>query len=188
MRPLRSALLTVLLVLALPAQAWSPTELMQLLAQQKSGRASFVEKKYLGIVDKPVESSGTLAFTAPDRLEKRTLKPKPEALLLASDRLTVEREGKPATTVRISSYPEAAAFVDSIRGTLAGDLRALERSYWVKLSGERKQWRLELQPRSEDMDRLLTRVAISGEQGAVQRIEFEMADGDRTEMLITPLP
>ena len=34
------------------------SDLMQLLAQQKSGRASFIEKKYIGIVDKPLESSG----------------------------------------------------------------------------------------------------------------------------------
>ena len=39
----------------------------------KSGKATFVEKKYLAMLDQPLESSGELSFTA-DRLEKRTVK------------------------------------------------------------------------------------------------------------------
>jgi hypothetical protein len=36
-----------------------------------------------------LESSGELSFDAPDRLEKRTIKPRPDALLLDGDKLTV---------------------------------------------------------------------------------------------------
>ncbi len=185
---LRTLLAIVLCCLTLPAAAWQPTDLMRLLAQDKSGRASFVERKYISIIDQPVESSGTLAFTAPDKLEKRTLKPRPEALILDGDQLTIERAGKAPTTLRISRFPEAAAFVESIRGTLAGDLRALERTYWLKLEGNAGKWLLTLEPRDDNMSATVTRISISGQRSVVQRIEFAMADGDRSEMLITPLP
>ena len=70
--------------------AWDITQLMQGLAQNKSGRASFVETKHIAMLDKPVESSGELLFTAPGRLEKRTFKPKPESVLIENgDRKSV---------------------------------------------------------------------------------------------------
>ena len=70
---------------------WGVAQLMQTLAQRGPESARFVEKKYLAILDKPVESSGELRYVPPDRLEKRTLKPKPESLVLAGDQLSVER-------------------------------------------------------------------------------------------------
>ena len=69
--------LVALLVLALPvfshAADWDIDQLMQTLAQTRSGHVSFVEKKSIAMLDAPVESSGELFYTAPDRLEKRTL-------------------------------------------------------------------------------------------------------------------
>ena len=40
--------------------AWDVQQLMDLLAQNQSGRTTFIEKKYIAILDKPVESSGEL--------------------------------------------------------------------------------------------------------------------------------
>ena len=97
-------------------------QLMQLLAQNKAGKALFVEKKYISIIDKPIESSGELAFTAPDKLEKRTLKPKLELLVLEGDNLTIDQPDKHRLSIRLQEHAEVAAFVESIRGTLAGDL------------------------------------------------------------------
>ncbi|OYZ00861.1 MAG: hypothetical protein B7Y42_04070, partial [Polaromonas sp. 28-63-22] len=51
------------------------SRLMGLLASGKHIRAEFVERKFLKILDAPVESSGELVFRAPSRLEKRTKLP-----------------------------------------------------------------------------------------------------------------
>ncbi|MDO6387578.1 MULTISPECIES: LolA-related protein [unclassified Uliginosibacterium] len=186
-RLLGAVLLPALLLapLAIQAAEWPAAELFKLLAQQKSGRASYIEKKYIGILDKPVESSGTLAFTAPDKLEKRTLKPRPELLRLEGDKLYIEQAGKAPLNLNLSSYPEVAAFVDSIRATLAGDRKALENSYQLNLLGAADKWQLILLPKYTSMSAILTRIAISGRQGEVQRIEFALADGDHSEMLIS---
>ena len=132
-----SLLAAVMLLVAPAAHAaqtteWDIDQLMQDLAQIRSNRATFVEKKFIAIIDKPVESSGELFYSAPDRLEKRTLKPKPESMILDQSTLIIER-GRQKHRLALQDYPELSAFIDSIRGTLAGDRKALERSFRLNL-------------------------------------------------------
>ena len=166
--------------------AWDVAQLMQGLAQNKSGRASFVEKKYIALLDKPVESSGELLYTAPDRLEKRTLKPRPESMLIESGTLTVER-GKRRTTLRLQDYPELVAFTESIRGTLAGDLAALRRIYNLDLEGTEERWTLTLRPMETKMLEVVQRIRIGGSRAEVKTVEIEQTDKDRSVMVIAPL-
>jgi hypothetical protein len=166
--------------------AWDLTQLMQGLAQNKSGRASFVEKKYIALLDKPVESSGELLYTAPDRLEKRTLKPRPESMLIESGTLTVERN-KRRMTLRLQDYPELVAFTESIRGTLAGDVAALRRIYNLDLEGSEERWILTLRPVETKMLEVVQRIRIGGSRAEVKTIEIEQTDKDRSVMVIAPL-
>lgn len=166
--------------------AWDVTQLMQGLAQNKSGRASFVEKKYIAVLEQPVESSGELLYTAPDRLEKRTLKPRPESMVIDSGSLTVER-GKRRMLLRLQDYPELAAFTESIRGTLAGDIAALRRVYNLDLEGTPERWTLTLRPVETRMLAVVQRIRIGGSNAEVKTIEIEQADKDRSVMTITPL-
>ena len=163
--------------------AWDLQQLMDLLAQTKSGRATFVEKKHIALLDKPVESSGELLYTAPDRLEKRTLKPKPESMLVNGGELVMER-GRQKYQFQLQAYPELAAFIDSIRGTLAGDRGALERSYRLSLEGSAERWTLQLQPIDPKMQAVVQRIRISGVRNQVRGIDISQADGDSSSMAI----
>ncbi|WP_341916626.1 LolA-related protein [Polaromonas sp. YR568] len=178
----------LLLVLSLsPAfAAWDVTQLMQGLAKNKSGRASFVEKKYIALLEAPVESSGELLYTAPDRLEKRTLKPRPESLLIEGGSLTVER-GKRRMVLRLQDYPELVAFTESIRGTLAGDMVALRRVYNLDLEGSEERWTLTLRPIETKMLEAVQRIRIAGSHAEVRTIEIEQTDKDRSVMVIDKL-
>jgi len=185
----RRALLLALLLTGLPAAHaadWQLADLMQQLAQVKNAQARFVERKYIALLDKPVESSGELSFTAPDRMEMRTLRPKKQSLLLDGNRLTMAQDGR-TRTVSLQSYPEVAAFVEGIRGTLAGDRQALERVYQVHLIGNAARWQLLLVPREASMSRIISRIRIGGSQSDVLSVAYDHADGDRSEMQITPL-
>lgn len=192
-RPLRrlAALFAALFLLTLAPAGhtadWQLADLMQVLAQTRSAQARFVERKYIAMLDKPVESSGELLFRAPDHMEMRTLKPKKQSLLLDGDRLTMEQDGR-QRTVSLQSYPEVAAFVEGIRGTLAGDRQALERVYKVHLLGTPARWQLVLVPLEPGMSRIISRIRIGGSQGEVTLVAYDHADGDRSEMQITPLP
>lgn len=166
--------------------AWDVTQLMKGLAENKSGRANFVEKKYIALLDKPVESSGELLYTAPDRLEKRTLKPRAESLLIDSGTLTVER-GKRKMVLRLQDYAELVAFTESIRGTLAGDIAALRRIYNLDLEGTEERWTLTLRPIETKMLDVVQRIRIGGSRVEVKSIEIEQTDKDRSVMLIDKL-
>ena len=174
-----------LALLSAPAHAaWDVDRLMQALAQNKSGRATFVEKKYIAMLDKPVESSGELLYTAPDRLEKRTLKPKPESMVLEGSTLMVER-GNRRYVLALQDYPELGAFTESIRGTLAGDQKALARIYNLTLEGSEERWTLTLRPIESKMAAAVQRVVIHGSHADLRSIEIEQADKDRSVMTIT---
>jgi outer membrane lipoprotein-sorting protein len=166
--------------------AWDMQQLMDSLAQNKSGNATFVEKKYIALLDKPIESSGELLYTAPDGLEKRTLKPKPETMMVNGGDLVIER-GRQKHRLQLQAHPELAAFIDSIRGTLAGDRKALERSYRLSLEGSAERWILQLRPLDEKMQAVIQRITIAGMREQVRSIEIIQADGDRSLMNIEPL-
>jgi hypothetical protein len=171
-----------------PAAAWGLPDLMQMLARIKSSKATFTEKKYLAVMDQPLESSGEMSYTAPDRLEKRTLLPKLESLVLDGDRMIIERAGKRRLIISIESRPEAAAFVESVRGTLAGDLNALKTYYKLDLSGNASGWKLVLVPIQPGMLKLISRIRIEGAHEAISFIAFDQADGDRSEMHVVASP
>lgn len=167
------------------AADWDLQQLMDSLARHKSGRATFVETRRLAVLTKPIESSGELVYVAPDKLEKRTLKPRTESMVVDGDALTVER-GNRKYQVQLQAYPELAAFIDSIRGTLAGDRKALERSFQLGMSGAADGWVLQLTPLDERMKAVVQRIRIAGARDQVSSIEITQADGDSSLMVIEP--
>jgi hypothetical protein len=191
-RPLSlRSLCRILVALALsPAIAhaadWDIDQLMRDLAQTRTSHARFVEKKSIAMLDKPVESSGELFYTAPHHLEKRTFKPKAESMTVDAGTLIVER-GRQKHRLQLQDYPELAAFIDSIRGTLAGDRQALERNYRLSLEGAAERWTLQLVPTDEKMQAVVKRIRIAGVRDAVRSIEITQADGDSSLMLIEKL-
>src|SRR3990170_2515836 len=168
------------------AADWDIDQLMRGLAQTRSGHARFVEKKFIAMLDRPVESSGELFYTAPDRLEKRTIKPKPESMTVDAGTLVIER-GRQKHRLQLQDYPELAAFIDSIRGTLAGDRKALERNYRLSLDGTAEHWTLQLLPTDEKMQAVIKRIRVAGVRDTVRSIEITQADGDSSLMLIERL-
>jgi outer membrane lipoprotein-sorting protein len=156
---------------------------MQGLAQQRGGKVAFSEKKYIALLDRPVESSGELIYQPPARLEKRTRKPKAESLVLDRDVLVVER-GKQKYTLQLQQYPEITAIVGTIRNTLAGDLAALEKQYRVDLQGSPERWSLTLLPSDPRIAAIVQKIVISGTRDELREIEMLQADGDRSVMNI----
>jgi len=186
----------------LPAQAAQLTldQLMAWLADAPHGVATFTEKKYISILDTPVESSGELLFVPPDRLEKRTLEPRAESLVLDGDVLTIERQGqrhvprhggmltverrRQKHVLRLQDYPEVALMIESIRATLAGDRKALERVYHLALKGGDEHWVLVLTPLDAQVGRMIARIRMDGIHDEVHTLEILQADGDRSVMNI----
>jgi outer membrane lipoprotein-sorting protein len=186
-RPLAIAFLCF--ALATPAMAQTTLEgAMQALAGVRQGIAEFSEQKSIPELSTPLPSTGTLSWTAPDRLEKHTTWPSEETLRVEGDRLLLER---PAQKIRqelsLDQSPEIRPFVEAIRATLAGDLPTLRQYYDVAFSPEGESWHMVLTPLSARIRVALQRVDIYGKDGFVHQVETQGNDGV-TRLRITPRP
>lgn len=173
----------VLLVAAARGATGDLEELMRLLAARRHGEVSFVEQHFMKLTRRPVESFGELTYEAPDRLEKRTVEPRPETLEVAGDVLTIERKGR-SRVLDLRAYPAVAPFVDSIRATLAGDLGTLERIFSVDYAGDLSRWSLTLAPRDPQVARMVSQVRIDGARDTLLSVEILERDGDRSLMTL----
>jgi outer membrane lipoprotein-sorting protein len=163
--------------------------LMAALARSGPGTVEFTEVKTSALLKQPIESRGTLTYTAPARLEKHTRSPRDERFVVDRETILIEHAArKERLELRLADYPAAQAFVASIRGTLAGDLGVLRRHYRVELEGGWSDWRLHLLPSDPQMAKLVLKVLIGGAGGSVRRIEILEASGDRSVMTIAKGP
>lgn len=166
--------------------AWDVQRLMRELGQVKTANARFIERRHLALLTAPLESSGNLVYVAPDRLEKHTLRPRPESLVLEREQLTIESKDRNLRrTLLLQDHPVIWAFVESIRSTLAGDLSTLSRFYQVGLDGGERRWRLTLRPNEPRMQDMVSEIRISGDRGVINAIEMIETGGDRSVMTIT---
>ena len=182
----------LMLLLCLPAlsraetaASWDVRQLMQDLAQVKEAKGRFVERKFLSVLKRPLESSGTLLFQAPGHLEKHTLTPKVESLVLDQGVLTIDIKARNIKrTLVLQEYPAIWAFVESIRSTLAGDLPMLERFYQIELEGNAAYWKMRLLPIEPRTREVLSEIRISGRRNWVDSIETLEANGDNALMKV----
>lgn len=173
---------------AVPEQssAWGVRQLMESMAAVQSSKRKFTERKYMSVLTTPLESSGTLLYERPARLEKHTLLPKEERMVLNQGILSVEnRAGQVQRVMMLDQYPAIGAFVESIRATLAGDQKTLERYYEIKLEGSSVRWHLQLVPREVATRDVVREIRMEGRGNRISTIEILEANGDHSVMTVT---
>ena len=170
------------------ATQWDLPQLMASMHGVRTASARFVEQRFVHLLDRPLQSAGTLIFNAPDRLQKQTITPAPSRLTVDGDHLTVVQPDGKTSDLSLSQFPEIGALVESIRATLAGDSATLTRYYAATLSGTSDDWQLLLEPRDNRLRNFVTTIRIQGDGTVIRNIETMERDGDRTEMTITPDP
>lgn len=168
------------------AAPWGLKQLMQGFAQEKESKGRFVERKFLSVLNRPLESSGTLLFQPPSHVEKITLIPKKESLVLDRGVLTIDSQSRNIKrTLVLQEYPAIWALVESIRSTLAGDLPTLEHFYKVELDGDAAHWKMRLLPLDEKMRDVILEIRIAGRASRVDSFETLEASGDHALMQVT---
>ena len=189
------AVLALLCPAAPPANAqpaappeWTLATLMTAMRQVRSSSARFVELRYLHLLNQPQQSSGTLVYVAPNYLQKTTTEPTPSRLTISGDRLTIEQQGQPNRAIALQDYSAIGTLVDSTRAVLAGDLPALTRSFVATLAGGPEGWTLTLEPRDAKLREMVASIRVQGQRDSIRDILTLQADGDRTDMAVTPEP
>jgi hypothetical protein len=175
--------LTLLVTLRATAADNDLDRLMALLAERTRGHVSFVEQNYLAVLDRPVEASGELLYERPDRLEKRTLAPRPASLMLEKGDLTIQ-SGRRKRVLALHDYPQIAPFIESIRATLAGDRAALEQVFQLGFEGSLARWTLSLVPLDAKLKAVVREIRIEGARDELHTVTILQTDGDRSVMTI----
>jgi len=165
-------------------QPWGLEALMAELGRVQHSKARFVERKYLKILTKPLELTGTLEYRAPDRLERHTLTPKLESFVVEGDRVVLENAQGRRRTLQLQDNTVLWAFVESIRSTLRGDAGMLNRFYAVVLDGDLEKWRLSLTPKESRMRSFISLIQIGGSGSKVESVEIQETQGDRSLMTV----
>ena len=161
--------------------------LMQLLARVQESQATFTEVKVMANLTRPLQGSGRLSYRRPSHLEKTTLEPQAERLVVDGERLTLAEGNAAPKTINLNGEPVIRALVDAIRGTLSGDLAALRRSYAVSMEGNTAAWRLTLLPTDPSVAQLIVSTTIEGAGASLRAVQTALTNGDHIRMTIAPI-
>ncbi len=185
MRFVAFVLSCALLLCSLPARAANVdiATLMKEFASSKQVKVQFVERKFIKILDTPVESKGELLFQAPDRLEKRTTLPRPENLTIEGNKVSIER-GTFKRSMSLDDFADMASLVKSLTATFRGDQAGIEQYFVWKLVGPLNKWELTLTPKTSKLFMTLKEIRLSGDNGYVHTVETTLTDGDRSLMTL----
>jgi hypothetical protein len=169
-----------------PPSAGAVDSLMQMLARVQESRATFTEVKAISGLTHPLRGSGRLFYRRPSHLEKVTLEPRAEQLVVDGNRLALAEGQAAPRVIDLDGEPLIRALVDAIRGTLSGDLAALRRSYGVGMEGAFAAWRLTLIPTDPTVAQLVLRTTIEGTGTSLRAVQTTLINGDDMRMTITP--
>ncbi len=192
-------LLAVLLATPLanhPAHAdeagWTVEKLMQEFSRVNYARLDFVETKQsiFLIIDTVVK--GSMEYRAPDYIEKNTVSPLVEQVVIDGDSMVIRRTvaaGKSDTMVltrsySIQSHPLLKATIENIRAILAGNAAMLAKNYILHLQGVRQAWQLSLVPKSKDILDYIASIYLTGAGARIKQVVTTQADGDESTIAL----
>lgn len=187
MHPTRRALFPLLLFpLPARAEALDPATLMARLASIPERRATFREERTLAALTTPLVSTGRLFYRRPDYLEKDTLWPLPERVVIDGSRLIISdpSSNDPPHVVPLDAQPGLRTLTDATRAPLAGDLDTLRRAFTIVISGTLAAWTLDLVPTNPAVSKLLTSIHLTGQDSWIASIRTIQANGDTTALQI----
>lgn len=154
------------------------------MAQVKSLQASFTQVQTRQVLSRPLESSGTLAFTRPDRLRWEVTSPAPSLFVLEG---TLVGNWWPQLGVReevdLGERPEVRRTVEAMMVWLQADLAAVQRDFTVTWTAPVAR----LVPRAEPLNALIHHLdlTVSGAPPRVETVVIAEPDGDRVEIRLT---
>jgi Outer membrane lipoprotein carrier protein LolA-like len=157
--------------------------LMQLFSVNKNIKTEFVERKFVRILDSPVESSGELIFIAPAHLEKNTKSPRAESMMIDGKRVSIER-GSFKRSMSLDDLADMASLVQSLTATFRGDQAGIEQYFTWTLTGTIKKWQLILKPKSIKLFVTIREISFKGENNFVHTVETTLTDGDSSLMTL----
>ncbi len=176
-------LLATTTVASAPAAA-VPEEIKALLDQFSRSpglQARFTEEKHIALLAEPLVNEGEIFFAPPDRLLRRVTKPSPSSMVIHGDSLFFSSEGE-SEEIDLGAHAAVRVFVESFLQILKGDVESLSRAWAMRFdrvpSGPSEVWGIVLEPLSEPVRNLITRIEVQGRGGRIDSMRVVEASGD----------
>jgi hypothetical protein len=156
------------------------------LASVERSDATFEETRHIAALTAPVVRRGSLHYARPATLEMIVETPIRERVRVSGKSLKIE--GPNGTRdIRLAEAPIVAAWIESVRATLAGDANALGRYFIVRTSGDSSRWMLTMTPLDAELSSVVSSVTISGAGPQITQIEVDESSGDRSITVVAPI-
>ena len=169
---------------------WNVEALMHELSEVSHAKLDFTEtkKSIFLITDTTIE--GVMEYRAPDYIEKFTMSPFQERVIIDGDSMLIEKtlsSGKQEEVVipqtySVESHPALKAAIESIRAMLAGDVDILTAGYVATITGTRDNWELNLEPKEAEILEYIESISLSGEDIHIKKVVTIQADGDESKL------
>jgi hypothetical protein len=170
------------LALSCSANASVPDATDALIAQlgrPAPARTTFAEARFMQVLDRPLVTSGELAWLGGDTLERHVAKPHEETARIAGGKVTQQRAGKGERSFSLERAPQLKVLVDSFVALLGGDAGRLRQAFAIARRGDASgAWTLTLTPRDLDVARTVATIRIDGEGNQSRCMWMQEADGD----------
>ena len=163
-------------------QSAIPKELGRVLAYHKGNGlfAKFEEEKKVLLLQRPLKSSGELAFL-PHRGMYRKLKTPFEQELLITMTAVHERyhSGK-VESMALRNVPLAMVLVEGFFTVFSGSWESLTPHFQIYFASENQLWRLGLKPVHTVMQQMISCIILEGEQERLVTLFIRETNGDVT--------
>lgn len=169
------------------SQEWTLDRVMKSRSQIKEARVSFIEKKILLSLSEPIVLKGSLFFRAPQYLEKHYVFPEDTLYKINESNVSIIKQNAEQQFLSLDEYPVLNAFIESLRGILAGDLGRLKEYYFINFSVNGANWKIKLTPNDDDLAEYIEEILISGHATDLLGIEVIESTGDRSITTLLPV-
>jgi len=169
---------------------WNVGALMRELAGVTHAKLDFIETKKSIFLITDTTLEGFMEYRAPDYIEKHTVSPFQEKVIIDGDSMLIEKTlsaGKQEEVVipqtySVDSHPVLKVAVESIRAMLAGDFEILTAGYITTLIGTRDNWELNLEPKETEILEYIESINLSGQDIRITKVVTIQADWDESNL------
>lgn len=155
------------------------------LAKAPVLRGTFVQRKFLSGIPKPLRSSGSYVISRDQGIWWHTQLPFDSDFILTPDSMVQLDDGKIAARLSAEQQPGLRVVGDVFFSIFALDPTTLAANFDLfGLRGERDAWSMGLRPRAAALRNVMSETVITGAL-RVDKVEFWDAHGDRTEITLS---
>lgn len=155
------------------------------LAKTPVLRGTFVQRKFLNGIPKPLKSSGSYVISRDQGIWWHTQLPFDSDFILTSNSMVQLDDGKVAARLNAEQQPGLRVVGDVFFSIFSLDPSALAGNFELfGQRGERDAWTMGLRPRSGAMRNVMSETVITGAV-RVDKVEFWDSHADRTEITLS---